>query len=42
MTGQKLPQNDAHALSLFFDFGGTPGGTSATDIKGKVAFEVKK
>lgn len=42
VTGQKLPQNDAHALSLFFDFGGTPGGTSATDIKGKVAFEVKK
>ncbi len=27
VTGQKLPQNDAHALSLFFDFGGTPGGT---------------
>ena len=27
VTGQKLPQNDAHALSLFFDFGGTPAGT---------------
>ena len=27
VTGAKLPQNDAHALSLFFDFGGTPAGT---------------
>ncbi|MBO4801685.1 MAG: hypothetical protein J5545_07450 [Bacteroidaceae bacterium] len=25
--GVSLSQNDAHALSLFFDFGGTPGGT---------------
>ncbi len=24
----KLPKNDAHALSLFFDFGGTPIGTN--------------
>ena len=29
VTGAKLPQNDAHALSLFFDFGGTPAGTHA-------------
>jgi hypothetical protein len=28
VTGVKLSQNDAHALSLFFDFGGTPIGTS--------------
>ena len=28
MTGVTLPQNDAHALSLFFDFGGTPIGTN--------------
>ncbi len=28
MTGVKLSQNDAHALSLFFDFGGTPIGTN--------------
>ena len=27
VTGAKLPLNDAHALSLFFDFGGTPAGT---------------
>ena len=27
VTGANLPQNDAHALSLFFDFGGTPAGT---------------
>jgi hypothetical protein len=28
MTGVKLPKNDAHALSLFFDFGGAPAGTN--------------
>lgn len=28
VTGVKLSQNDAHALSLFFDFGGTPIGTN--------------
>ncbi len=28
MKGVKLSQNDAHALSLFFDFGGTPAGTN--------------
>ena len=28
MTGVTLPKNDAHALSLFFDFGGTPVGTN--------------
>ena len=28
MTGVKLPKNDAHALSLFFDFGGSPIGTN--------------
>ena len=28
MTGVTLSQNDAHALSLFFDFGGTPIGTN--------------
>ena len=28
VTGVKLSQNDAHALSLFFDFGGTPVGTN--------------
>ena len=27
VTGAKLPQNDAHALWLFFDFGGTAAGT---------------
>lgn len=27
MTGVTLPLNDAHALSLFFDFGGSPIGT---------------
>ena len=27
-TGVVLPKNDAHALSLFFDFGGTPIGTN--------------
>ena len=27
-TGVTLPKNDAHALSLFFDFGGTPVGTN--------------
>ena len=27
VTGVDLPLNDAHALSLFFDFGGTPVGT---------------
>ncbi len=27
VTGAQLPKGDAHALSLFFDFGGTPGGT---------------
>jgi hypothetical protein len=26
-TGVTLPKNDAHALSLFFDFGGSPIGT---------------
>ncbi len=26
--GVSLPLNDAHALSLFFDFGGTPAGTN--------------
>ena len=29
-TGVTLPKNDAHALSLFFDFGGTPIGTNIT------------
>ena len=28
MTGVTLPKNDAHALSLFFDFGGSPVGTN--------------
>lgn len=28
VTGVRLSQNDAHALSLFFDFGGTPIGTN--------------
>ena len=28
VTGVTLPLNDAHALSLFFDFGGTPIGTN--------------
>ena len=28
MTGVTLPKNDAHALSLFFDFGGSPIGTN--------------
>ena len=28
ITGATLPQNDAHALSLFFDFGGSPIGTN--------------
>ena len=28
MKGVTLPKNDAHALSLFFDFGGTPVGTN--------------
>ena len=28
MTGVTLSQNDAHALSLFFDFGGSPIGTN--------------
>ena len=28
MTGVTLPKNDAHALSLFFDFGGAPAGTN--------------
>ena len=28
MTSIRLPQNDAHALSLFFDFGGSPIGTN--------------
>ena len=28
MKGVTLPKNDAHALSLFFDFGGSPIGTS--------------
>ncbi len=28
--GVTLPKNDAHALSLFFDFGGTPVGTNIT------------
>nr|MCR4853524.1 hypothetical protein [Prevotella sp.] len=28
VTGAKLPKNDAHALSLFFDFGGAPIGTN--------------
>ena len=28
MKGVTLPQNDAHALSLFFDFGGSPIGTN--------------
>ena len=27
VTGVKLPVGDAAKLSLFFDFGGTPGGT---------------
>ena len=27
-TGVTLPKNNAHALSLFFDFGGTPVGTN--------------
>lgn len=27
VSGAKLPQNDAHALSLVFDFGGAPVGT---------------
>ncbi|MCR5712844.1 MAG: hypothetical protein K6G46_10430 [Prevotella sp.] len=30
VTGVVLPKNDAHALSLFFDFGGTPVGTNIT------------
>ena len=29
-TGVTLPKNDAHALSLFFDFGGSPIGTQIT------------
>ena len=29
-TGVTLPKNDAHALSLFFDFGGSPIGTKIT------------
>ena len=28
ITGATLPQNDAHALSLFFDFGGSPIGAN--------------
>ncbi|MDO4195147.1 MAG: hypothetical protein Q4D33_03230 [Prevotellaceae bacterium] len=28
VKGVKLPLNNAHALSLFFDFGGTPAGTN--------------
>ena len=37
MTGVTLPKNDAHALSLFFDFGGAPVGT---EIKiSKIYFE---
>lgn len=28
VSGVKLPKNDAHAISLFFDFGGTPIGTN--------------
>ena len=28
MKGVTLPLNDAHALSLFFDFGGSPAGTN--------------
>ena len=28
VKGKKLPMNDAHALSLFFDFGGSPIGTN--------------
>ena len=28
MTGVTLPLNDAHALSLFFDFGGSPIGAN--------------
>ncbi len=28
ITDVKLPKNDAHALSLFFDFGGSPVGTN--------------
>ena len=28
MKGVTLPKNDAHALSLFFDFGGSPIGTN--------------
>nr|MCR4853207.1 hypothetical protein [Prevotella sp.] len=37
MTGVQLPKNDAHALSLFFDFGGAPAGT---EIKiSKIYFE---
>ena len=28
VKGVQLPKNDAHALSLFFDFGGTPAGTN--------------
>ena len=27
VKGVQLPLNDAHALSLFFDFGGSPAGT---------------
>lgn len=28
ITGAQLPKNDAHALSLFFDFGGSPVGAN--------------
>ena len=28
ISGVSLPKQDAHALSLFFDFGGTPNGTN--------------
>lgn len=28
MKGVTLPKNDAHALSMFFDFGGSPGGSN--------------
>ncbi len=27
VSGQKLPLNDAHAMTMVFDFGGTPAGT---------------
>ena len=30
MKGVTLPKNDAHALSLFFDFGGSPIGANIT------------